>query len=134
MVMRSCFKEMEDTNAVVSMNTGTFKLFDLLEFIGYFLNFTGFNQLLESIGKKGKGNIPNSSEIFRGGVPVELLEPGSSQWIKGKMRLRLVIEFCPDQSKSEPLEISKPEGLPVISSLDEIRQIVSNGSNLNGES
>ncbi|WP_156815588.1 KGK domain-containing protein [Pseudanabaena sp. PCC 6802] len=33
---------------------------------------------------------------LNGEVVCEILEPGSPQWVKGKLRIRLSLEFCPD--------------------------------------
>ncbi len=54
---------------------------------------------------------PNG-EWFNKGKECEILKPGSTGWQKGKVRLKVIVEFCPD----EP-EVSEPE-----SPLDDLRQ------------
>ncbi|MBV8884317.1 MAG: hypothetical protein JO235_10025 [Chroococcidiopsidaceae cyanobacterium CP_BM_RX_35] len=53
-------------------------------------------------------------ELFQQGTKVEILEP-EKKWVTGKIHLRLVFEFIPD----EP-EINKTSG-EFVSPLDEIR-------------
>lgn len=50
------------------------------------------------------------------GVKVRFLKLGSSRWIKGKMRIKVAIEFCPDDEETTPLSTIKGE-----SELDEFR-------------
>ncbi|MEA5497528.1 KGK domain-containing protein [Limnoraphis robusta Tam1] len=54
---------------------------------------------------------PNA-EWFNNGKECEILKLGSKGWQKGKVRLKIIVEFCPD----EP-EVSEPE-----SPLDSLRQ------------
>lgn len=54
---------------------------------------------------------PNG-EWFYNGKECEILKLGSTGWQKGKVRLKVIVEFCPD----EP-EVSEPE-----SPLDDLRQ------------
>lgn len=46
----------------------------------------------------------NSREIFLNkGIPCELLKLGSSKWRKGRLKVKLVLEFYPDEPES-PLD------------------------------
>jgi len=54
-------------------------------------------------------------ELFRQGIRVEILEP-EKKWVTGKIRLRLVFEFVPDESEN-----NKTPG-EFVSPLDEIRK------------
>ncbi|MBD1809343.1 hypothetical protein H6F98_28370 [Microcoleus sp. FACHB-SPT15] len=60
---------------------------------------------------------------FREGVNCEVLKIGSMGWQKGKVRLRVSLEFCPDEPEVEETapsnEIPQPE-----SPLDDIRQMM----------
>ncbi len=51
---------------------------------------------------------------FVDGIDFELLGIGGKKWQKGKMRLKLTVEFCPDEPTADPLE----------SPLDDIRQML----------
>ncbi|ERT06415.1 KGK domain protein [Lyngbya aestuarii BL J] len=53
-----------------------------------------------------------NGEWFHNGKECEILKLGSTGWQKGKVRLKVILEFCPD----EP-ELSEPE-----SPLDSLRQ------------
>jgi hypothetical protein len=43
----------------------------------------------------------------RTGNEAELLDPNSTNWIKGKLRAKIVIEFIPDENKSPLDEIRR---------------------------
>ncbi|MFY7801931.1 MAG: KGK domain-containing protein [Limnoraphis robusta] len=54
----------------------------------------------------------SNGEWFYNGKECEILKLGSTGWQKGKVRFKVIVEFCPD----EP-EVSEPE-----SPLDDLRQ------------
>jgi len=54
-------------------------------------------------------------ELFQQGIKVEILEP-EKKWVTGKIRLRLIFEFVPDESEN-----NKTPG-EFVSPLDEIRK------------
>ena len=56
----------------------------------------------------------NPKDAFGSGLDGEVLKIGAKGWQKGKLKIRVSVEFCPD----EP-EISQPE-----SPLDDIRQMM----------
>ena len=60
------------------------------------------------------GGASATKAILEDGVDGEVLKIGAKGWQKGKWRIRVSLEFCPD----EP-EISQPE-----SPLDDIRQMM----------
>ncbi|MGB3190907.1 MAG: KGK domain-containing protein [Limnoraphis sp.] len=63
--------------------------------------------------KKSESSLDFSNgEWFNEGKKCEILKLGSTGWKKGKVRLKVIVEFCPD----EP-EVSEPE-----SPLDDLRQ------------
>lgn len=37
-----------------------------------------------------------NSDWLKGEVVCEILEPGSPKWVKGKLKISLSLEFCPD--------------------------------------
>lgn len=53
-------------------------------------------------------------------VEAEILEPQSGVWKKGKVRMRVILEFCPD----EPEEINNVANSDN-NSLDDIRNTIS---------
>ncbi len=63
-----------------------------------------------------KVNLENNSKAkwFDEGVDCEILKPDAKGWRRGKFRMRIFLEFCPDES-----EIAQPE-----SPLDDIRQTI----------
>ncbi len=56
----------------------------------------------------------NPKDAFVNGLDGEVLKIGAKDWQKGKLRIRVTVEFCPDE-----LKISEPE-----SPLDDLRQMI----------
>ncbi|OUC12897.1 MAG: hypothetical protein B0A82_20035 [Alkalinema sp. CACIAM 70d] len=70
----------------------------------------------------GSGVIQSDAEsLVNEGIPCNLLVPGTSQWVSGKVRL--VLEFQPDEPEA-PVE-AVPDSESEASPLDEIRQTIS---------
>ena len=74
-------------------------------------------------GNKNKGYAWMSD-----GTPCEILEPGKV-WRKGRVRLKVSLEFCPDEPKIPPSELDNGSNKtsadqPLDSSLDDIRSII----------
>jgi hypothetical protein len=75
------------------------------------LNYNNFNSMQLKIQDffeiiKRKLSVPDTtkSNLLNDGVNCQVLRFGSQGWQKGKLRIKVAIEFCPD----EP-EISEPE-------------------------
>lgn len=103
-------------NAVMSFNNRT--TFRIGKFMQEFNNL--FQTLLlqvlsEKMQESGLGTPPRGYD-WKSGVRAEILEPQSGKWKKGQVRLRVVLEFCPDEPEVEP------EKLASESPLDNIRQ------------
>ena len=119
------FKEIkyENSNAVVSFDNGT--TFKIKNFMEYIDGFFGKSQLLYNLSQKlnqsGIGTPPDYSYTWSEGVEVEILEPQYREWKKGKMRLRVILEFCPDEAE----ETEDNNYSDNSNSLDDIRQIIS---------
>lgn len=65
----------------------------------------------------------NYRKLFEEGVDCEILQLGSKIWNKGKMRIKLSVEFYLEESQdSETLE--NPAIIPPQSPLDDLRQII----------
>ena len=112
--------EHKDSNAVISFsNETTFKVSKLMEKLNIFFIKSILNELPEKLNKAGLGSPPNYGGTLNKSVDAEILEPKSGEWKKGKVRMRVVLEFCPD----EPEEI-KDNSTGQVNSLDDIRQAI----------
>ncbi len=61
---------------------------------------------------------------FEEGIDFEILQPGSEEWLKGRMRLKMSIEFVVDQTDLSDSETqSDAADLVSENSLDAIRQV-----------
>ncbi len=109
-------------NDVISFEDETYKLSSLKhKVIAVLTGWVAENFVddLESRGVKCAAINKSESELefsngewFHNGKECEILKLGSTGWTKGKVRLKVIVEFCPD----EP-EVSEPE-----SPLDDLRQ------------
>ena len=79
--------------------------------------------LSEKLQKIGIGITPYFKNTLWNvhGVEAEILEPKSGDWKKGKVRMRVILEFCPD----EPEEVENDIKQQNSNSLDDIRQTIS---------
>lgn len=114
--------EQENSNAVVSFNNGTtFKVTKFMESLNrFFINFV-LNELSEKLKQAGLGTPPNHFGNWNIGVEAEILEPQSGECKKGKVTMRVILEFCPDELE----EIKNDNVLQNSNSLDDIRQSIS---------
>jgi hypothetical protein len=87
------------------------KFRDLVKFA-----FNDPNQISDKIFEllRGNGVYINPKDAFGNGLNGEVLKIGAKGWQKGKLRIKVSLEFYPD----EP-EISQPE-----SPLDDLRQMI----------
>jgi hypothetical protein len=107
--------EAEHKDTALSFPKCMFKLGSFIAEVKKAFESKGLDALGDTF--KHRGGIPvwgdKERERWLGdGVDCEILKPGAKGWQKGKIRIRVSIEFCPDQP-----EISQPE-----SPLDDIRQ------------
>lgn len=80
------------------------------------------NSLSEKLKQAGLGTPLNHyRHDWNTSVDAEILEPQSGEWKKGKVRMRVILEFCPDEP--EKVEIDRLE--QNANSLDDIRQTIS---------
>ncbi len=115
------FKEDNSNLSVVSFGENiTFKISKLLE-VAYSIFCNKALALIdEELRKKGTGSLYSLIANWNiGGIDAEILEPNTKDWKKGKIRMRVVLEFCPDESDGEQLEITSNN-----SPLDDIRQTI----------
>ncbi len=123
-----------DEDDVLSFGDDTFKVSKFKRAVkrafgndlGYQLN----NQLSSYHGIKIDGAILAPSGVnepygrwFNDGIDCEILQIGSKGWQKGKVRIKLSVEFYVEEDSeqlvSEPSEIDLPE-----SPLDDLRQMI----------
>jgi hypothetical protein len=79
---------------------------DICEFLANYIDWVN-----EQLEKDNQARIGNDL-LTELGTESELLEIGSQNWIKGKARIKITIEFAPDTLDSTPE-----------TTLDEIRQM-----------
>jgi hypothetical protein len=84
----------------------------------------GLDALKNTLTPRG-GIQGDYSTWFNKGVPCEILSPGNNGWKKGKVRIKITLEFCPDEPEILETPVSNN---PVInkseSPLDDIRQMM----------
>lgn len=73
------------------------------------------------IEQVGLRTPPNCQAHWNHSVKAEILEPESGKWKKGKMRMRVILEFCPDEPEEIKNEVLQQDN----HSLDDIRQTIS---------
>ena len=113
--------EHEDSNAVISFDNGTtFKVSKFMEYINSFFKQSILNELEEKLRQTGLGTPP-SVNTWNTGVDAEILEPQSGEWKKGKVRMRVILEFCPDEPEDATINNVQQNS----NSLDDIRQTIS---------
>lgn len=113
--------EHEESKAVISFDNGTtFKISKFMEKLNKFFIESVLYDLSAKLNKINLGTPPNHQGNWNQGVDAEILEPKSGEWKKGKMRMRVILEFCPD----EP-EVNNDTVQQNGNSLDDIRQTIS---------
>ena len=78
------------------------------------------NQLIE---RKILSSGDRRSEWFKDGFSAQMIAPGED-WEKGKLRLRIVAEFIPDDIESEEIIPQEVPTSSVSPSLDDIRNSI----------
>jgi hypothetical protein len=96
--------EHEDT--VLSFTSSTSSMFKTGQFASAvkdsFLR-RGLDELFGKLNPKGVIPRPGGDSWLSQGVDCEILKPGKS-WQKGKVRIRISLEFCPDDPVGSPLD------------------------------
>lgn len=118
--------ETNRANSVVSLPEGqTFKIGKLLERVNALFKQLTLSQLPEKLNQEGFGRLPiynsgqncwNTHYWNQYGVEAEILDPESGGWKKGKVRMRVVLEFCPDEPEKVTINNNSENN-----SLDDIR-------------
>ena len=102
MTSEANFKQIEhkESNAVVSFDNGTtFKISKFMEKLNSFFIQSVLNNLSEQLKQEGLGTPPSYGSNWNKSVEAEILEPQSGEWKKGKIRMRVILEFCPDETE-----------------------------------
>ena len=115
--------ETDRANSVVSFPQGqTIKIGIFLKKFNLLFQNLALLQLSEKLSEEGFSKLPifrNASNWNESGVKAEILDPKSGGWKKGKIRMRVVLEFCPDESEEIAIDDSENN------SLDDIRKTIS---------
>ena len=118
------FKQMEheDSNAVVSFDNGTtFKISKLMKQLNSFFKESILYNLSDRMAEIDIGVPPEYQDQWNSSVEAEILEPQSGKWKKGKVRMRVILEFCPDEPEDATIKNVQQNS----NSLDDIRQTIS---------
>ena len=124
--MQNKFKPLNDEyqDTVLSFATSMFKVSKLIAEVQKVWITDGLNILRNNLSNRG-GISGKDDEWFGQGVRCEILKPGNKSWKKGKVRINISFEFCPDEPEIEEIiqsndvEINQAE-----SPLDDIRRIM----------
>lgn len=125
---------------VLSSASGMFKVGKLTEAMkkafGVSSLQTALNDVLKSEGVEISTTFYNPSlrthcqkNWLGEGVDCEILQIGAKGWQKGKLRIRVTVDFCPDEPDVEEIQASdKPKIAQSESPLDDIRQMMKENS------
>ena len=101
-------------------NDITLKISKLLGVANGILRTKALDLIDESLRAQGIGSLLRKNDGWTiKGIDAELLEPNATAWKKGKIRMRVVLEFCPEESDKEQTETISNN-----SPLDDIRQTI----------
>ncbi len=126
------FKPLDDNfehkDSVLSFSESMCKVSEFISLAESVFLDKGLQELNNRLTNYGKGRIPlgkNSSAWLNHGVTSEILIPGTKGWQKGKVRFRVILEFCPDEPEVEETpESNNPEITQPESPLDDIRRMI----------
>ncbi len=124
--MENKFKSLNDEykDTVLSFEVSMFKVSDLMKQVKQSLEETGLNILRNTLSNRG--GIPGKhQDWYVQGVNCEILKPGNTNWKKGKIKINISLEFCPDEPEIEEVTQSNDAEINQTSSpLDDIRQMM----------
>lgn len=115
-----------DEQVVLSLSHNTFKISEILLATMEILRNQGVDFLNDLFKSKGRGYFTSSNCGFWSdkALDCEVLRPGKN-WQKGKARIKIIIEFSPDEPEIEETSVNhqintnQPE-----SPLDDIRRTI----------
>jgi hypothetical protein len=115
----------EQGDVVIDFNGATFKLSQLASAMLVVMLTNNLEELNNRLISQGSAKFPSYKydHWLRQGVNCEVLKPGKN-WQKGKARIKVSIEFCPDEPEIEETpEIKEPE-----SPLDDLRRKINDAT------
>jgi hypothetical protein len=95
----------EQGDVVIDFGNKTFKLSLLVSLMTEIILNKKLEELNNKLRDHGSGKLPSYDESSAG-VDCQILKP-SKNWQKGKVRIKVTLEFCPDEPEIE--EIKEPE-------------------------
>jgi len=121
MNMKNQFQKIPN-DAVVQIIHSIFKAGDLWQEISRVLTNECWDSLRDNWKNQGRGILPEFKKNlvwFNEGVECDVLQPGKT-WQKGKFRIKITLEFCPDEPEPQATaEITETE-----SPLDDLRRMI----------
>lgn len=111
------FQQVKSDASVFIHGGGTFRISDLNLLFSHFIS-NYLDKLNEYMRSKGKGAIWKGL-LTESGSDGEILEIGSQEWIKGKVRIKVTVEYQSDDIHQENVFVQEIQD----STLDEIRQM-----------
>ncbi len=119
----------EYQGTVLSLSPVLLKLEDLQHLIQQLLRSQGLNLINKDLANQQKGQLNQSASyaLFGDqGVDCEILKPGDSGWKKGKLRVKVYLEFEPDEPEvDETIPTSEnPQDAEIEFPLDEVRKAI----------
>ena len=119
--------EFDYKDAVVSFPSqrSMFKVSEIMPAMNQAFYSSGHTAFVQQFQQRG-GLSGNSQQWSDQGVICEVLRPSSGGWRKGKMRIRFVLEFCPDEPDIEETSVSNQLGVSTSdAALEDIRRSLS---------
>lgn len=125
--MQNKFQELSDTpldqEAALSFPNSMFKVGEFLLKVQETFAVPGYKALAAALSSRG--GIPGDwRSWFDQGVDCEILKPNARGWQKGKLKIRIAVEFCPNELE-ELIDDIDSLNIKVESPLDDIRQLTS---------
>jgi hypothetical protein len=116
--------EFEHGDTVFSFSCSMFKMSEFITAVKQALQAVGLDQLRNKLNQRG--GIPGTiDQWYIQGVDCEFLKPGNKVWKKGKIRIKISLELCPDEPEVEETpESNNPDITQPESPLDDIRKMI----------
>lgn len=109
-------------DAALSFPNSMFRVGEFVAKVKDTFHVNGHNALVNSLAQKG-GIPSNLVDWFNQGIDCEILKPDARGWRKGKIRIKVTVEFCPEQPEELDENPDSADGKSD-SSLDDIRQMI----------
>lgn len=95
--------ESEHGESALAFAHSMFKLGEFMKSVKNAFETQGLDELGKALSNRG--GVPTLKEDkllwFKSGVNCEILKPNTKGWQKGKIKLKITVEFCPDQPEVE---------------------------------